>query len=63
MKYKIIVMQGDSHGEIRVCVIVMDFDLLKVLLFLLKQTGNLLEVACRMLGAIGKDASYFTKCR
>ncbi|CAN6810175.1 unnamed protein product [Brassica oleracea] len=34
-----------------------------VLLFLLKQTGNLLEVACRMLGAIGKDASYFTKCR
>lgn len=56
-------MQGDNHGEIRVCVILMDFDLLKVLLFLLKQTGNLLEVACRMLGAIGKDASYFTKCR
>ncbi|KAH0931190.1 hypothetical protein HID58_008307 [Brassica napus] len=25
--------------------------------------GKLLEVACRMLGAIGKDASYFTKCR
>lgn len=41
------------------CVIVMEFDLIKVLL---KQAGKLLEVACRMLGAFGKD-TYLNKCR
>lgn len=49
--------------EMLLCVIVMDFDLIKVLLLLLKQTGKLLEVACRMLGALGKDTSYLSKCR
>ena len=39
-----------------------DFDLIKVLLLWLKQTGKLLEVACSMLGAFGKD-TYLSKCR